>query len=141
MIPGRVARLVAVGVLVVSGLSGVAQGKPEQMAQSSDESWLTLVDGAKYGESWTAAAAAFKAAVTEDKWTQAMKSVRAPLGAVESRKLTSAVYSKTLPGAPDGEYVVVQYQTIFTHKKEAVETVVSAREKDGSWKMSGYFIK
>jgi len=50
-------------------------------------------------------------------------------------------YSKTLPGAPDGEYVVVQYQTIFTHKKEAVETVVSAREKDGSWKMSGYFIK
>lgn len=125
----------------MSGLSGVAQDKPEQMAQRSDESWLTLVDGAKYGESWTAAAAAFKAAVTEDKWTQAMESVRAPLGAVESRKLTSAVYSKTLPGAPDGEYVVVQYQTIFTHKKEAVETVVSAREKDGSWKMSGYFIK
>ncbi len=98
MFRGRVARLVAVGVLVVSGLSGVAQGKPEQMAQNSDEIWLTLVDGAKYGESWTAAAAAFKAAVTEDKWTQAMESVRAPLGAVESRKLTSAVYSKTLPG-------------------------------------------
>jgi len=60
---------------------------------------------------------------------------------VESRKLTNAKYSKSLPGAPDGEYVVVQYQTSFEHKKEAVETVTSALGKDGSWRLAGYFIK
>jgi hypothetical protein len=52
-----------------------------------------------------------------------------------------ATYSKSLPGAPDGEYVVAQFQTEFVHKRSAVETVVSTREKDGSWKITGYFIK
>jgi hypothetical protein len=47
----------------------------------------------------------------------------------------------TLPGAPDGESVVIQYDTQFEHKAHAVETVVPMRERDGSWKVSGYFVK
>ena len=64
-----------------------------------------------------------------------------PLGKVESRKLKSAAYTKTLPGAPDGEYVKIQYHNRFEHKQEAVETVVQMLDKDGNWRVSGYFIK
>lgn len=37
--------------------------------------------------------------------------------------------------------VVIQYDTNFEHKSGAVETVVPKLEKDGNWRVSGYFIK
>jgi Protein of unknown function (DUF4019) len=118
-----------------------AQQKPEQLAQHSAESWLALVDSGKYADSWQEAAAMFKAAVTKEKWESMVQPVRDPLGKLLSRKLKSATYTKTLPGAPDGEYVVIQYDTSFAHKQSAVETITPMLDKDGKWRISGYFIK
>src|SRR5581483_3181190 len=89
-------------------LAAAAQDKPEQAAQKSAESWLTLVDSGNYGQSWDQAAQLFRTAVTRDEWSGKIRAVRDPLGKVTSRKLKSATYTKTLPGAPDGEYVVLQ---------------------------------
>ncbi len=58
-----------------------------------------------------------------------------------SRKLKVARFYPKLPGAPDGQYVVIQYDTEFENKKSAVETITPMLEKDGTWKVSGYFIK
>ena len=46
-----------------------------------------------------------------------------------------------LPGAPDGEYVVFQFDTQFERKRAAVETVTPMCDPDGSWRVSGYFIR
>ncbi|MDD5138124.1 MAG: DUF4019 domain-containing protein, partial [Candidatus Omnitrophica bacterium] len=46
----------------------------------------------------------------------------------------------TLPGAPDGEYVIVQFDTTFENKKSSVESVTMSLEADGRWRVSGYFI-
>ncbi|HXZ12510.1 MAG TPA: DUF4019 domain-containing protein [Candidatus Sulfotelmatobacter sp.] len=115
--------------------------KPEELAQRSAESWLALADVGKYDETWNEAAAYFKNAITKERWSDAMKSTRAPLGALLDRKLKSAKYTKTLPGAPDGEYVVIQFETSFERKKSAVETITPMLDKDGKWRVSGYFIK
>jgi hypothetical protein len=115
--------------------------KPEELAQQSAEGWLGLVDSGKYAESWDETAVAFKNAVTKEQWQQALKSTRAPLGKLQSRKLKSATYTKTLPGAPAGEYVVIQFDSSFENKKPAVETVTPMLDKDGKWRVSGYFIK
>jgi hypothetical protein len=48
--------------------------------------------------------------------------------------------SKSLPGAPDGDYEVVQFQTSFANKAAANETVVLSLEASG-WKVDGYFIR
>jgi hypothetical protein len=58
-----------------------------------------------------------------------------------SRKLKSATYMTAMPGAPDGEYVVIQYESSFEHKQSAVETVTPMLDKDGKWRVSGYYIK
>ncbi len=118
-----------------------AQQKPEQLAHQSAESWLALVDSGKYAESWQEAASLFKAAVTQDQWQSALRASRDPLGKLLTRKLKSARYTKTLPGAPDGEYVVIQYDSSFEYKQSAVETVTPMLDKDGKWKVSGYYIK
>jgi len=113
----------------------------ETAAQTSAEQWLALVDAGNYPDSWKTSAALFQAAVTQDQWSQAVSAVRKPLGDLVARKLKSAQYTKTVPGAPDGEYVILQFDTSFANKKEAVETVTPKLETDGTWKVSGYYIK
>ncbi len=128
-------------LLIVPSVRARAQQTPEDLAQRSAESWLALVDDGKYGESWDQAATIFKGAVTKADWQSKVGAVRGPLGKLVSRKLKSAQYTKTLPGAPDGEYVVLHYDSSFEHKQSAVETVVPMLDKDGQWRVSGYFIK
>ena len=128
-------------LMALSATLSFGAAKPEDEAQKSGEQWLALIDAGKFGESWETAAAYFKKAISKEKWESTLGAVRGPLGDLVSRKLKSAKYSKSLPGAPDGEYVVLQFDTSFTNKKVAVETVTPMIEKDGTWKVSGYFIK
>ena len=65
---------------------------------------------------------------------------REPLGAVSSRALKSVIKTSSLPGAPDGEYELLQFQTSFAQKSDASETLVLVREPSG-WKVLGYFIQ
>ena len=76
-----------------------------------------------------------------DKWVSALKSVHAPLGKMEIRTVDSAVTETEMPGAPDGRYVVMQFETAFAGMNPATETVTFVLEKDGQWKADGYYIK
>lgn len=102
--------------------------------------WLALIDGQRYGESWEQSSQLFQDATPRLKWETTAQSVRGPLGAVQGRKMHSATYTRTLPGAPPGEYVVIRYETHFANRPFSTETVTPSREKDGTWKVSGYFI-
>jgi hypothetical protein len=113
----------------------------EKAAVTASGAWVSLVDEGNYAESWNQTSALFKAAVTREQWQQSLKAVRAPLGKVVTRKLKSKQYTKTLPGASDGEYVVIQYETTFEKKQSAIETITPMLDKDGKWRVSGYYIK
>jgi hypothetical protein len=113
----------------------------ESAAIVAAESWLNTVDHGQYAASWQAAAAYFKQAVTEAQWVQSLQSVREPLGEHVSRQVKSATYQTALPGAPDGEYVVIQFTTVFTHKEQAIETVTPMKDADGAWRVSGYYLR
>jgi hypothetical protein len=114
---------------------------PEDLAEKSALAWLARVDAGSYEESWTEAASFFRGAVSKEDWKKAMEGVRRPLGKVLSRKVKSRTYAESLPGAPDGKYVIVVLDTSFENKKTAVETVTPMQEPDGTFRVSGYFIK
>ncbi len=140
-------RAVAVCALVVAlgALGAPAAGNAESeavgKAQEAAKAWLALVDAGKYGASWDAAAAFFRSSVPRAKWEAAVDQVRGSLGAVKSRKLKNASFTRKLPNVPEGEYVVIQYDTDFAYGVARIETVTPMREKDGSWKVSGYFVR
>ena len=90
---------------------------------------------------WKTSAVLFQEAIEKGDWDKTLTRVREPLGAVASRKLKSKQYTRHLPGAPDGEYVVVQYDTVFKNKASATETVTPMRQTDGTWRVSGYYIR
>jgi hypothetical protein len=121
--------------------SDAASNDAVSAATSAAESWLKLVDEAQYDASWTNAASAFRGAVSTEAWSKAAGTVRGQVGKLLSRKLSSAQYTTTMPGAPDGKYVIIQYATSFENKASAVETVTPMQDSDGSWRVAGYFVK
>ena len=135
--------VVLIAVLANSSLvrKTLAGESETDAAKKAADAWLILIDSGKYSESWDQTAQMFKEHVTKEQWTNALNSVRSPLGNLESRELRTANYSKTLPGAPSGDYVVIQFDTNFEKKKSSVETVTSTKEKDGQWRVTGFFIK
>ncbi len=132
---------ILVFVLLFSGCKSSSNPEAEQAAIKAAQNWLGLVDAGDYSKSWDEAAAFFKGAVPQDKWVEMAKGVRNPLGAMKTRQVQSSRYQTSVPGAPDGEYVIIQFQTSFENKESAVETVTPMRDKDGTWRVSGYYIK
>jgi serine/threonine protein kinase len=119
----------------------VPRGITNNAAVEPAQTWLRDIDSGNYAQSWTNAAAYFQSAITSEKWVEAVQQVRKPLGPLVSRKIKSAQELTSLPGAPDGRYIVMQFETSFANKKSAVETVTFMLGKDGQWRAAGYYIK
>ena len=133
--------LLFLGILTMFGCSKPSNPEAEADALAAAEAWLALVDSGQYAESWDEAAQYFKGAVPKDKWLQTMNAARTPFGKNISRKLKSKHYKTSLPGAPDGEYVVIKFKASFENKKSAIETITPMLDKDGTWRVSGYYMK
>jgi hypothetical protein len=133
--------LLVLSLTLMGSLVEAKNTKKEIAAVAAAEQWLLLVDEGKYNQSWREAAKYFKNAVSQHKWQQSLQVVRSPMGKLISRKVKTQVYKTSLPGAPDGEYVVIQFETSFKNKKAAVETVTPMMDEDGVWRVSGYYIK
>lgn len=110
-------------------------------ATQAAQLWFASEDAGLYDKTWEQAAAPFQQAVTKAQWATTLKAVRAPIGDVKQRSVISATFADKLPGAPKGKYVVIQYASEYTEKAEVIETVVPMLSEDGSWKVSGYFVK
>jgi hypothetical protein len=107
---------------------------------SAAQAWVRLVDDSRWDESWNAAGALFQSRMARTQWASTIQPVRKPLGQVSSRLVRSTTKTTRLPGAPDGQYQVVQLVTRFENKNDATDTVVLACEPSG-WKVDGYFIR
>ena len=132
--------LLLAAIVSFSGCSAERNPQTEKAVVAA-KAWLSLVDGEKYAESWAEAAQLFKGAVQKEQWCQTMQSLRKPFGKNISREINSMQYQTALPGAPDGEYVVIQFTASFENKKSAVETITPMLDKDGQWRVSGYYMK
>ena len=134
-----VSKVAVVALLSFGNAASAATADPA--AVSAAQAWLSGIDEGGYSRSWDQAAPVFQAKVTEKSWEHSMQTFRKPLGTLLSRKLKNARPETHLPGAPDGQYLVLQFNTSFAEKKAAVETVTVGLEKDGVWRASGYYVK
>ena len=132
-----------VAIVSCIGCSSASNPEAETAAVAAAKGWLSRIDAEKYAESWDEAAALFKGAVSKEQWVQTMQAERKPFGKNISRELKSKRYCTSLPGIP-GECVVIQFKALFENKKSTIstiETVTPMMDKDGKWRMSGYYIK
>lgn len=122
-------------VLVLFPTMSFAQMKPMELAALD---WLRLIDSKNYEGSWNSTGELFRAQISKDEWVKAVGSAREAVGIFQSRHLSETKELKSLPNLPDGEYIVVQYQSIFSGD-QLTETVTLTKAMK-EWRVIGYFI-
>lgn len=132
--------LAAILLALLMPVSALAANADSQKAADAAKSWLALIDANDYAQSWNAASTLFQSHITASEWEVAAKAARGPMGPLVVRNVASVNFASTLPGAPDGQYAVVTFDTKFANKAAAVETMAMAMD-GGSWKTAGYHVR
>jgi hypothetical protein len=119
----------------------------ERNALNAAEKWLVFVDDGRYAEAWPRAATSFKSKVPRQEWRDGARDLRRPYGRVISRKAEKLAFTgAAAPAADGGELkpgatVAIIFDTKFAGNKQANEEVSMEYEKDGIWRVAGYFIR
>jgi Protein of unknown function (DUF4019) len=133
--------LAALVALLVTG-TAIAQDPRASAAQKAAREFLALTDRDSGPASWAAAGKQFQEAIAVERWTQSLRAVRAPLGALVERTLISTQLTKNFPGAPrEGEYVLLVFRSGFEKRAVGEESLTLEREADGVWRVIGYVIR
>ena len=112
----------------------------EQAAERQALGFLGYLDHARYKDSYAYTGMLIRSSLDRESFAKQIEKARAGSGAMLSRNLIDAAYSTTVPGAPEGQYVILHYGTSFANRQNTVETVTLAFAKD-YWRVSGYYIK
>ena len=133
-----------VGFVIATPQSLYAQSNEQAVTTAKQEAqeWLALFDKSNFQATWKEASAFFKSKISAEQWgtrIEQMRTRRPVLDSLRSRSLVAARYTSSLPKAPDGEYVVVQYKGTYADEEWA-ETVTLKKDPDG-WRGAGYFVK
>jgi len=133
------------GILAEAGVAKVSFERNEDDSSTTvfqqAERWLEVIDQGDYPRSWDETAEHFRKLVPRENWHSMMNSVRHPLGKRVARQFEREQEAKSLPGGPEGEYLIMTFKAQFEHIKSTTETVTSYKEKDGKWRVCGYYIK
>lgn len=119
-----------------------AAERQQQLQASADtaKTWLKLVDGEQYGDSWDNGSEIFRMTISKDEWTRLLNKVRQPLGRVTTRDVIDQRFATDPKGLPAGDYMVLLYNTTFSNKPSAIE-LVTLRFENGRWKVLTYQVK
>jgi hypothetical protein len=112
----------------------------EQAAERQALGFLGYLDHGRYSDSYAYTGMLIRAQLDRDAFSRQIEKTRAGTGAMLTRNLIDAGFTTSVPGAPEGQYVVLHYDTSFANRQEAVETLTLAFAK-GYWRVSGYYIK
>jgi hypothetical protein len=115
--------VILAGFLVVTVSAGADDTEQVAGGEAAALKRLALTDGSGYSQSWDQASSVFQRAISKDAWIYTLENARQPLGKIISRKVNSVRYTRSPPGAPEGEYVVMQYDTQFEQKAAASESM------------------
>jgi hypothetical protein len=112
----------------------------EQAAERQALGFLGYLDQGRYADSYAYTGMLIRAQVDRESFTSQIQKARAGTGALMGRYLMDVSYTTSVPGAPEGQYVVLHYQSSFANRQETIETLTLAFAK-GYWRVSGYYIK
>jgi len=100
--------------------------------------WLALIDGGNAGAAWDLSSKQLKSSVTRDAFIKGMRDARKSLGKLETRTAERFARSHQLPGAPEGDYAIIDYTARFAQGKKLQERLVWSIEEGDIWRVAGY---
>lgn len=131
------AGMVALG-LPVSGVRAQDPASAEAVQAARD--WLALADANDADAAYREAGTKYRATLDVERWREALKLVREPLGAATQRTLAGSQLASKLQGVPDGDYAQVMFRTSWVNKPVGREYLTLEREA-GRWRVIGYVVQ
>ena len=124
---------------------GYAVADREIAAKQAASAWLPLVDEGKYERALEKTDSALRDRIQLKDWVAGLSKARTPLGSVRKRNLQRLFATPVLPDAPEGDYVVVNFRTVFEGREEPADEIVimaASLKADGTddWQVVGYYI-
>jgi len=113
----------------------------DKEAIEAGKKWLQLLDADNPGAAWDAASNQLQSGVTRDKFIAEMRRVRAPLGKLSTRTPVKFARAHDLPGAPSGDYAIIEYDAEYANGKHLSEQLIWAIAERDSWRVAGYFYR
>ena len=114
--------------------------KDDKDSIEAAKKWLELLDTDKAGLAWDNASKQLKSVVKRDQFVAQMRGVRKPLGKLQSREAVKFGRANELPGAPAGDYALIEFEAKYKNGKLAEQVVWSIEEGD-IWRVAGYFYR
>jgi hypothetical protein len=105
------------------------------------QKWLALIDAGKAGTAWDVASKQLQSVVKRDQFVTEMRDVRKPLGKLATRTAVKFARAHDLPGAPAGDYAIVEYDVNFAGGKRLSEQLVWSLEENDTWRVAGYYYR
>jgi hypothetical protein len=102
-------------------------------------SFHALLDSGDFDATWPLLADLVAESQSRSTWVDTLSKLRADAGAARDRTLHGYGYTESLPGAPAGQYFVLEYQTAFA-RFSGQERVIVAVGPDGP-RVAGYLIQ
>jgi hypothetical protein len=113
----------------------------DQDTVEAGKKWLQLLDAGKPGAAWDVASNQLRSGVTRDKFIAEMRRVRKPLGKLSSRTPVKFARAHDLPGAPSGDYAIIEYDAEYANGKHLSEQLIWAIAEGDIWRVAGYFYR
>jgi hypothetical protein len=114
---------------------------PEELAaQRQALGFLGYLDHGRYADSYSYTGLLLRNQLDREAFASKVEQARANAGAIQSRELIDAGYTTSVPGAPQGQYVVLHYHSSFVKRPDTVETLTLVLSK-GYWRIDGWYIK
>ena len=112
----------------------------ELAAERQALGFLGYLDQGRFADSYAYTGMLIRTQLDRDAFSAQIQKARVGTGAFQSRELIDSAYTTTVPGAPEGQYVILHYHASFANRPDSVETVTLAFAK-GYWRVVGYYIK
>jgi hypothetical protein len=126
-------------VMAAAGLYAQTSAE-DQAAQRQALGFLGYLDSGRFADSYAYTGSLMRSQLDREAYAAKVQSSRASIGTLQGRELIDAIPEQMVPGAPEGQYIVLHYHANFSNFSDAVETVTLAFSK-GYWRIVGYYIK
>lgn len=129
-------------ILFIGIMSGAAEGSSvfSSEALMKAEKFVAVVDSGDFFSAYDSGSKILKSLSDKDEWAAEQNRVFELLGRSLDRQLKTVRSRDSYPGMPDGNYLIVCYQTRTEYKTEAVE-VLLLKESGEGWRVCKYSIR
>lgn len=107
-------------------------------AVSAAENFLDLIDQHDYQTSWEQGSFMLHRELSQQEWHKELEPIRPLFGTPLGRSLIALRLRDRHPGYPDGQYAILSFESSFSNKAQAVESLILVKETDGVWRVLRY---